>query len=227
MKSFDILSDGFKTGLILQFAIGPVFFFLADLSIHHGFAYGFPGALAVTLVDLIYIALAMAGIGALLKKRGVEPYLRVIGSLVLGVFGLLYVLGALGLDPAALFASSNASNGNSAGSMADSGSGIQSPLAAFAATFVLTISSPMTILFWTGLFSAKISERGYSRANLYVFGAGALLCTLFFMTLAVFAFSLVGAVIPPLVARILNGAVGAVLVVYAVIRLRPKKAQAA
>lgn len=214
-----VLFDGIKTGLLLQFSFGPVFFFLVDLSIHRGFLFGFSGVLAVTLADLVYILLAIAGLGALLSRKGVEPVLRIAGSLILASFGVIHFLGALGVH-VDLSGAGGAAQGPSGAQ------GIDSPLAAFGATFLLTISSPMTILFWTGLFSAKIAERGYKHAQLYVFGAGALVCTLFFMTLFACLFSLVGAVIPASVAQILNAGVGVVLIVYAVLRLRPKKTKA-
>jgi threonine/homoserine/homoserine lactone efflux protein len=101
----------------------------------------------------------------------------------------------------------------------------QSPVGAatywssFASAFLLTISSPLTIVFWTSLFSSKAIEKGYSKKELVPFGFAAGLATLTFLGLAVTVLSTVRASIPVTVIQVLNGLVGALLILYGVVRL--------
>ena len=62
-----ILLNGFLSGLILQIAIGPVFFFILNISLQNTGIDGFCAVFAVTIVDDIVIARAGVGVG----RRGV------------------------------------------------------------------------------------------------------------------------------------------------------------
>ena len=64
-----IFGNGLATGLILQLAIGPVFFFIINLVLQRTFWDGLAGVFAVTLVDYFYITLAIVGIGKLLERK--------------------------------------------------------------------------------------------------------------------------------------------------------------
>ena len=74
-----IFKNGLMTGLLLQLALGPVFFFIINLTLQRTILDGLIAVIAVTIVDYIYITLAILGIGSLLKKKKVRKYL---GSLV-------------------------------------------------------------------------------------------------------------------------------------------------
>ena len=67
-----VFKNGLATGLILQLAIGPVFFFIVNLTLRKTIFDGLAGVLAVTLVDYFYIALAIFGIGKLLENKKVK-----------------------------------------------------------------------------------------------------------------------------------------------------------
>ncbi len=58
-----IFLDGFLTGLILQIAIGPVFFYILNLTLQRSLIDGYFAILAAVLVDYLYITLAVLGVG--------------------------------------------------------------------------------------------------------------------------------------------------------------------
>ena len=64
MKEF---KNGLLTGLTLQLAIGPVFLFIANLTLQKSTLDGLAGVVAVTIVDYLYITLSILGIGRLHK----------------------------------------------------------------------------------------------------------------------------------------------------------------
>jgi threonine/homoserine/homoserine lactone efflux protein len=86
-----VFKNGIITGLILQLAIGPVFFFIANLSLQKTIYDGFAGVIAVTLVDYLYIALAIFGVGELLEKKKIKKAFGVISSIVLIIFGIIII----------------------------------------------------------------------------------------------------------------------------------------
>jgi threonine/homoserine/homoserine lactone efflux protein len=198
-----IMLDGFIVGLLLQVAIGPVFVFILNISMQKTVLDGWFAVAAVTLVDYLYIALAILGVGKLLEKPRVKTVLGILSSLVLVLFGAMMILSA---TKTAVNASSDAVV-------------TSTYLASFLSAFLLTISSPLTIVFWTSLFATKAIEKGYSKKELVPFGFAAGLATLVFLCLSVTLLSLIKASIPMIVIRILNVIVGALLITYGIIRL--------
>jgi threonine/homoserine/homoserine lactone efflux protein len=159
--------------------------------------------IAVTLVDYIFIALAVLGVGKLLEKAKIKLTLGIISSLVLIIFGTLMIL------------SINQSN-----QMSSLNNLIESNyISSFISAFLLTISSPLTIVFWTSLFATKAIERGYAQKQLIFFGLAAGLATIVFLGSSVTLLSIIRASIPFALLRILNTAVGLLLIIYGMIRL--------
>ena len=76
-----IMLNGFLTGLILQIAIGPVFFFVLNISLQKTIIDGLFAIIAVTIVDYIFIALAVLGVGKLLERPKVKLALGVMSSI--------------------------------------------------------------------------------------------------------------------------------------------------
>jgi threonine/homoserine/homoserine lactone efflux protein len=196
------LFDGLLTGLFLQAAVGPVFFFILQITLESSYANGLCAVAAATLVDCLYICLSLLGLGRLLERRGLKRTFGLLGSLLLAVFGIIILKG--GID--GLKASASA------------GSGFWTPWRSFAGCFVLTISSPLTIAFWSGLFATKALEKGYAGRQLALFGAGAGAATFLFLASAMLALSLVGRGVPPAATRWMNVGVGILLIAYAVKR---------
>lgn len=198
MKAF---KNGLATGLILQLAVGPVFFFIANLTLQRTVFDGLAGVAAVTAVDYLYIALAVLGIGKLFEHKKTKRAFSVISSVALAVFGLVIIKGAA-----------------TAGTSALSASGPQNLWLSFLSVFLLTISSPMTIVFFTSLFTAKAVEYNYAKQDLYWFGLGTGLATFLFMGSSVIFFSTIKGNVPPALIRALNLLVGGLLVGYGVFR---------
>ena len=198
-----VLLNGFLTGLILQIAIGPVFFFILNISLQRTVIDGLFAVTAVTLADYIFIALAVLGVGRLLEKPKTKLALGIISSLVLILFGIIMIL------------SINQSN-----QIGNPNNLIESNyISSFISAFLLTISSPLTIVFWTSLFATKAIEKGYAQKELICFGIAAGLATLVFLGTSVTLLSIVRTSIPFVLLKILNTAVGLLLIVYGVVRL--------
>lgn len=208
--SFKIFKNGLATGLLLQIAIGPVFFYIMNLTLQRSIYDGLIAVSAVTLVDYLYITLSIVGIGKLLEKKNIENVFGIVSSIVLIILGALLIKGI-------------ATNGHSAGADIESAS----LLASFLSVFFMTISSPMTIVFFTSIFTAKAIEYNYTKGDLYVFGFSVGSATFLFMGSSVIFFSLLKQNVPIPLIRILNLLVGVVLIGYGVIRiikiLKPKK----
>ncbi|MBI2473969.1 LysE family transporter [Candidatus Uhrbacteria bacterium] len=203
MMNVGIFLKGLFTGLILQLAVGPVFFFIVNLTLQKSFLNGLAGVLAVTTVDYFYIALAILGVGKLLEKKKFKKIFGLFSSLILIVFGTIMINGIVGKDLSHL-ATVNSS----------------SFVSSFTSVFLLTISSPMTIVFFTGLFSAKAIEYRYTKPELVIFGLSTGLATFLFMGTSVIVFSLVKEVVPLVIIQILNFIVGILLIGYGIIRIK-------
>lgn len=198
-----IFRKGLVLGLILQLAVGPVFFFVMNLVLHKTLLDGVAGVGAVTLVDYIYISLAVIGIGRLLEKKKVKRVLGIISSIVLIIFGVFMIV-KMKSDIAIAPIDSISSN----------------IMTSFITVFFLTISSPITIVFWTGIFAAKAVENNFTKRELCIFGLSAGLATPMFMGTFVVIFSLLKSSIPQILIEVLNGSVGLLLITYGVLRLK-------
>jgi len=198
-----IFKNGLITGLLLQLAIGPVFFFIVNLTLQKTILDGFAAVLAVTIVDYFYITLSILGIGKLLEKKRVKKIFGILSSIVLVIFGIIIIKGVIG--------------GNISTNVDTESKNL---LTSFSSVFFLTISSPMTIVFFTSLFAAKAVEYNYTKRELFIFGFATGLATLIFMSSSVLLFSLLRGSVPVPLIRFLNALVGCLLIGYGGIRLR-------
>jgi arginine exporter protein ArgO len=199
MKEF---KNGLLVGLTLQLAVGPVFFFIINLALQKTIFDGFAGVLAVTLVDYLYISLAIFGIGRLLNNKKFKKVFGIASSVVLAIFGWLILKDVFDVRV-----------------MTDALSSTSNLVVSFTSVFLITISSPMTILFFTGLFTAKAIEYKYTKKELVRFGLGTGFATLLFMGMSVVLFSLIKETVPVLLIQVLNGLVGVLLIGYGSLRL--------
>lgn len=197
-----IFRNGLATGLVLQLAVGPVFFFIVNLALQKSFFDGLAGVWAVTIVDYFYITLAIFGIGKLLENKKVKKVFGIISSVVLIIFGIFIIKGIVSSD---ISTSTITSSTNL--------------LSSFVSVFLLTISSPMTIVFFTSIFTSKALEYNYTKKELLIFGFGTGLATFLFMGTSVILFSLIKEGVPLLLIQILNITVGCSLIGYGGIRL--------
>jgi threonine/homoserine/homoserine lactone efflux protein len=195
------LFKGLLTGLFLQLAIGPVFFFVLGITINSNFVNVLFAITAVTLVDFIYISLSLLGLSKVIEKDRIKTIVGIVSSIVLIGFSLVIlknVFNSLSVDQ-------NTTQWN--------------PLKSFASCFLLTITSPLTIVFWTGIFSAKAIEYKLSKKQLVIFGIGAGCATFIFMSLTMLMISVFRTSINVVIIKILNSIVGILLLYYAISRL--------
>ncbi|OGR24448.1 MAG: hypothetical protein A2277_02365 [Desulfobacterales bacterium RIFOXYA12_FULL_46_15] len=197
------LLNGLLTGLFLQLALGPVFFYIFGITVDSNYINGLSGILAVTIVDYLYIVLSLIGIGRLLQKDKIKKIFGIVSSVILVLFGLMILYKGLAFI-------------NRAG---HAGSVAWTPVNSFTSCFILTVSSPLTIVFWTSVFSAKAIEKNYKKQQLVIFGIGTGLSTFLFLSLSMMILSLLKSNIPGLIVQILNCIVGFVLIYYGITRM--------
>lgn len=160
-----MIVKGYRFGMLLQLAVGPVCLFVFQVALSGGLIPGIMSVAGVGLVDFIFILAAILGIGSVLKKfPTMQKYLKYFGALVLIVFGLSNIFGLWGI----VIIPSIQTNTNHIDNV-------------FLKTMLLTLSNPLTILFWAGVFSTKMLEEKMTRYDMYLFGSGAVLATLSFL----------------------------------------------
>jgi Putative threonine efflux protein len=194
-----MVGKGFRFGMLLQIAVGPVCLLVLQTAVASGFRAAEAGVAAVVLVDAAYIFAAILGMGALFSRfprAGIV--LKYFGAGVLLLFGAANILCVFGINILP--------GGGSAGPAHGGGF--------FLTMLLLTASNPLTILFWAGVFSTKLASEHFTRAQVSAFGAGAVLSTAVFLTGAAFLASLAKAYISAAVINMLNLAVGLVLILF-------------
>ncbi len=197
------LIDGMLTGLFLQLALGPVFFYILGITADSNFINSLFAIIAVTLADYIFIVLSLIGIGKLLQKDRTKTIFGILSSIIMMLFGLMiFHKGFIFID-----------NVDQVSSI------VWTPLKSFTSCFILTISSPLTIVFWGSIFSAKAIEKNYIKKQLVVFGISAGASTFLFLSFTMMILSLFKSSIPNMIIQILNCIVGLVLIYYGVTRM--------
>ncbi len=190
------LVNGIVTGLFLQLAIGPVFFYVVNLALQKTVWNGIAGVIGVTFVDYLYITLAILGVGKLLEAEKTRHFFKLISSIILILFGAMIIHGIV--------------NGRATvGAL-----GLADLWSSFSSVALLTLSNPMTIVFFVGLFAAKAVDHGYAQKELFFFGFGAGLATFLFMGCSVLLFSSIKSSVPVWLAQSMNLVVGFLLIGY-------------
>lgn len=198
---------GFCFGMLLQLAIGPVCTFIFQTSLTQGFLPALGGVLGVALTDGTEILLAIWGVGAILQRsEGAKAFARWFGAGILLLFGVSSILGAFGITL-----------------LPGLGLSIQSGGSVFLRAVVLTLSNPLTIVFWAGVFTTRIAEGDLSDGDQKTFGLGCVLATLFFLSLVAGVGHVTHQMLPEEVILILNVAVGCVLVGFGLRQLAGKR----
>ena len=189
------MARGLKVGMVLQLAVGPVFAFVLNVALVADVPSFLGAVIGVTLVDAFYIGLASLGVSRFLEGAGRKRALNMLSAAVLMFFGLYILYGAREVWL----------SGESGLQTLTGMTGIRPFLYAVA----LTVSSPLTIVFWTGVFAGYSTEAG-RRA----FAAGCVLATfLFLASTGIFARYFAGLLSPAAIAM-LNALAGLVLLCY-------------
>jgi threonine/homoserine/homoserine lactone efflux protein len=187
---------GLGFGLILQIAVGPVCVAVLHRALIEGFGHAFAMIWGAALVDTLYIILSVVGISALLQIGSVRVVLGVAGALLLAAFGLHYLRAPAATERLP-------QNGGS-------------HLKSFATGVGLTLTNPLTILFWAGALGAMMSTHTFDQpGGVVLFSAGCVAATLLFLTAVAAAAHFAARLLTERRALWLNRAVGLFLIGFA------------
>lgn len=196
--------DGLKFGMILQLAVGPMCLMVFNTAKNVGFLVSLTLVLAIALVDAFYIVLASLGISKILDKPKVKKVFKIIGSLVLIVFGINIILNVFNTNIIpGLNLKPNSSN-------------------IFIQGLVLTLSNPITIVFWGSILTTKIIEDNLNKKELAIFSIGLVSSTIIFLTFVSVLGTILSSFIPENISNVLNIVVG-ILIVFFGVKLIVKK----
>jgi threonine/homoserine/homoserine lactone efflux protein len=188
--------EGLGFGLILQISVGPVCIAVLHKGLTQGFFHAFSMVWGVALVDGLYIVLSVAGVSALLQIGPARTIVGVAGALLLIYFGVRYLRA-----PAAT---------------AHLVPGGESLTKSFTFGVGLTLTNPLTILFWAGVLGAMMSTHTFEQAGgVICFSAGCVAATLLFLTAIALAGHYLERVLTARLSLWLNRAVGLFLIAFA------------
>lgn len=189
---------GFKYGMLLQLAVGPVCMLVFQTAGAIGFFATLPQILGVALVDAAFLALAGAGAVMLLQHQRVQTISRIVAAIVLFLFGITTILGVFDISLIPGF----------------DVSGVVHTQGVFLQGVILTASNPMTILFWNSLLASQTAKTKMSRGEVAFFGSGCVLSTVVFLIFIAVAGSLIDRFLPSVVTQTITILVGVGMILY-------------
>lgn len=195
-----MILKGLRFGMLLQLAVGPICLMVFHTSTTYGAIYGLHLVLAIALIDTVYIALSCVGVAAIINKGKIKEFIKLIGCLVLVLFGANTIAGVFDLSfmpHIPLFSNVSVEN-------------------LFVQGLLLTASNPLTIVFWSGMFSTQMVENQWNKKQLFFFASGCIMATIIFLTAVAFVGSVLGGFIPQIIMQFMNVAVGIVLVFFGI-----------
>lgn len=195
-----MILKGFKFGMLLQLAVGPMCLLVFNTSAKYGFLVGMSLVLAITLIDLLFITLSGMGIGVILEKENIKTVIKFFGAAVLIVFGANMIANAFQLNilpNIQLFSKVNEKS-------------------IFLQGLFLTASNPLTIIFWSGVFSTQVIENNYNKKQLCYFGLGCVLSTVCFLTFVSMLGIVISGFLSPSIMQMLNICVGCIVIYFGV-----------
>ena len=196
--------DGLKFGMLLQLAVGPMCLMVFNTAKNVGFLVALTLVLAIALVDAFYIILASLGVSKILDKPKIKKAFKIIGSLVLIIFGANIILNVFNINIVpGLNLKPTSSN-------------------IFIQGLILTLSNPITIVFWGSVLTTKIIEDKLNKKELIVFSVGLVSSTLIFLTFVAVLGTMLSSFIPENVSKIMNIIVG-ILIIFFGIKMLFKK----
>lgn len=183
-----------SVGLAVAAPVGPMSLLCIHRTLDHGRGAGLVFGAGVAAADLTYAAIAAFGVTAVSSLLLAGTFwIKLVGSVLLGVLGMRIALAAPRAD--------------------DRARCVGSAWRAFIAAYGLTMGNPPTILFFAGIFASVASIASPSRSVTFATGvfAGSLLWWVILTTLVSKSANLFS---PP-VLRGINGISGTVLVAFA------------
>ena len=189
---------GLLFGMVLQISVGPVCISVLQKGITESFREAFLMVWGVVLADGTYIVLAMVGISSVMQLEPMRVGIGLAGAALLLYFGIKNLLS----KPRAVV-ETDAAPPKRGGSLRYG--------------FLLTLSNPLTILFWAGVFGGLIASTQFAaQSEVYVFALGCIAATLVFLTAVAALGKFIGRYVRnPLVLVWLDRVVGLFLIGFA------------
>ncbi len=197
---------GFKLGMILQLAVGPMCLLVFNTATKQGFVIALSLVSAIALIDAIFILLSGFGVSSVLDKPHTKMIVKIFGACILTLFGINISLSVFGIS---ILPQVNLFQDITTESI-------------FLQGILLTASNPLTILFWSGVFSTQIIENNYNKQEILWFGVGCVLASILFLTFTAMIGSFVGKFINEQFLNVLNFSVG-IFIIYFGYKLAIKK----
>ena len=197
--------DGLKFGMLLQLAVGPMCLMVFNTAKNVGFLVALTLVLAIALVDAFYIILASLGVSKILDKPNIKKEFKIIGSLVLIIFGVNIILNVFNIN---IIPGLN---------LKPTSSNI------FIQGLILTLSNPITIVFWGSVLTTKIIEDKLNKKELMVFSVGLVSSSLIFLTFVAILGTMLSSFIPENISRIMNIIVGIIIILFGIKMLLKKE----
>ena len=197
--------EGLRFGLLLQFAVGPMCLMVFNTAQNAGFLVVLSLVIAIALVDAFYILLASLGASKLLGNERVEKIVKILGAIVLMIFGLNIILNVFNIN---IIPGLNLKPNSSS---------------AFIQGIILTLSNPITIVFWGSVLTTKIIEEKFNKKELTIFSVGLVSATLMFLTTIAVLGMILSNFIPDIISKILNVLVGLVIMGFGIKLVVKKK----
>jgi threonine/homoserine/homoserine lactone efflux protein len=181
--------QGLGFGFVLQISVGPVCIAVLHKAIDQGFRHAFAMSWGAALVDALYIAFSVVGVSALLQLQSARIIIGLGGAVLLLLFGLRYLRARAGKTRIQQRS--------------------ESPLGSFAYGVVLTLTNPLTVLFWAGVLGAMMSTHIFGGTlGIFYFATGCVTATLLFLTAVALAGHFLEPLLTPRRSLWLNRAMG-------------------
>jgi len=186
--------SGLKFGMLLQLAVGPMCLMVFHTAQNSGLLTALSLVAAVALVDAFYILLASLGVSRLLNHTAYKRLFSAVGAAVLILFGANIALSVFGIQLIPGLAVRTTSS------------------SIFIQGLIMTLSNPLTIIFWGSVFTTKILEDHLEKRELFIFSTGLVSATIFFLTAVALLGTAVSGFLPDGVSNALNLIVGVVII---------------
>ena len=190
--------DGLRFGMLLQLAIGPMCLLVFNTAKNTGFGNALYLVGAIALVDAFYIYLAGIGASRLLVQKQIKNSVSVIGAGILCLFGINMILETAGSGTIL----SHSMNGD-----------VRS---IFVQGLILTLSNPLTIIFWGTILTKKMIGEQFRQTDLIVFSVGLVSATVFFLTGVAVLGTGMQELLSDSISRGMNIAVGVVIIYFGI-----------
>lgn len=195
-----MILKGIRFGMLLQLAIGPMCLMVFNTAATYGFLYALPLIAGIATIDAFYIAISCAGVAAVINHPKIKIAVKLLGCLVLILFGINLIAESLHLSflpQVALLSRISAQN-------------------LFFQGLILTASNPLTVIFWGGMLSAQVVESRWNNKQLGLFALGCVLATIMFLTAVSILANLFSDFLPETAIQYLNIFVGVMLILFGI-----------